>query len=120
MDPELIKAWSAVLTALAWPITALVAIVVLPGFIARVLVKGGILHLKLRDMVDISVEPSQNMRPPSASPGKNRASQSIPSQGVGVWRVCPGGQGVFEGSQRAGVVAALHHAVGFWAAAAMT
>ncbi len=66
MNADLIKAWAAVLEALIWPITVLIIFILIRGLIAPAFAKGGRFIFKVKDMAEITVEPAQGLRPPSA------------------------------------------------------
>jgi len=75
MDPELINAWAAVLNAVVWPITILVILVIGTRRLWPLIVKGAGVRLKLKDVAEISIEPTKGLRPPSAKEPEDEESE---------------------------------------------
>jgi hypothetical protein len=72
MNAELIQAWAAVLSALAWPLAVLIALLLFRGLIARAVRKGGAFRFGLKDLAEFSIEPARGLRPPSDATGEAR------------------------------------------------
>ncbi len=72
MDADLINAWAAMLNALAWPITILIIVIIFRALVLPVISKGGGFFLKAHD-IELSIVPTQGLRPPSGSADENRS-----------------------------------------------
>jgi hypothetical protein len=70
MSAESIQAWSALLSAIAWPAVALVALFALRNLIRIAISEGSRFHLKLDRLAEVAIEPAQGIRPPSGSSGE--------------------------------------------------
>lgn len=66
MNADIINSWAAVLHALAWPIIAIIIVVLLRDLITALISKGSGVHLSFKDVITVIVEPAQGLRPPSA------------------------------------------------------
>ena len=91
MDAELIKSWAAILEALTWPIVILIIVVVLRSLISTAVAKGSAFRFGVKDLAELSIEPAQGLRPPSAETEGDRSQlvKDVPSVPQGAQEVLP-------------------------------
>lgn len=91
MDAELVQSWAAVLEALTWPIVILMVVVILRSLVSTAVAGGSAFRLGVRDLAEVSLEPTQGLRPPRADTEDSRSQlvRDVPSVPQGKQEVLP-------------------------------
>ena len=91
MDAELIQSWAAVIEAFTWPIVILIIVVILRSLISTAVAKGSAFRFGVKNLAELSIEPSKGLRPPSAeTEGEHpQLVQDLPDVTQGVQEILP-------------------------------